>query len=135
MLPSVADPPTEEVSAMLASANDATEPVAPIDAEEAWPAISPVIASVPPLLVTAAVLVEPCVKAPMTVVPARTLLLLVIDVDVTAPVALTPAEAPAPLMAAMVAVPVPVGPLLLTVAPLVAVLPMVPKVSVAPLVP
>src|SRR3990172_7465634 len=71
ILPSVADPPTEDVSAMLASENDATEPVAPIDAEEAWPAISPVIASVPPLLVTAAVLVEPCVKAPIVVVPAR----------------------------------------------------------------
>ena len=136
MLPTVAEPPTEAVSAMLASENDATEPVAPIEAEAPWPAISPVIASVPPLLVTAAVLVEPCVKTPIVVVPARTLLLLVIDAEVTAPVALTPAEALGPLIAAMVAVPVPVAPLLLvTVAPLVAVWPIVPKESVALLVP
>src|SRR5665213_1516713 len=136
MLPTVAEPPTDKVSAMLLTENDATEPVAPIDAEAPWPAISPVIASVPPLLVTAAVLVEPCVTVPIVVVPARILLLLVIDVEVTAPVALTPAEALGPLMAAIVAVPPPLAPLLLvTVAPLVAVWPMVPKESVALLVP
>lgn len=88
------------------------------------------------MLVTDAVLVEPCVTVPMVVVPARILLLLVIDVEVTAPVALTPAEAPAPLIAATVAVPAPPAVLLLvTVAPLVAVWLIVPKLSVALLVP
>ena len=68
--------------------------------------------------------------------PAATLLLLVIDVEVTAPVALTLAAALVPLIPATVAVPAPAAPLLfVTVALFVDDWLMAPKVSVAPLVP
>lgn len=123
------EPPMEAPSLMLASWNDETAPVELMDAEASWPPMLPVIASVPPLLVMAPpLLVALCDNAPVVNVPAVLLLLLVIEVEATAPVALTPAEALVPLIAATVAVP-PAPLLLVTAATFDAVWPIVPNVA------